>query len=244
MLTCLAIDDEPLALQQLESYINKTPQLSLQHSYCSATVAFAALAKENIDIIFIDINMPDVNGIDFVNQLPVERRPMVVFTTAYAEYAIESYRMEGVIDYLLKPFGYDTFWASVQKAEKIKQLYINDQEFKKLEESADERWLFIKADYKIIRLEIDKILYIEGQSEYVRIVSSQTKPLMTLLSMKSLEERLPDKYFMRIHRSHIINLQKIKEVTKNRIMMENNTLLPIGDLYKDRFNQYLNKHSL
>ena len=227
MIRCLAIDDEPLALQQLVAYINKVPFLELAAQCQSALEARDFLENDTVDAIFCDINMPDLNGMDFVKSLAVP--PLVVFTTAYSEYAVEGFRVNAV-DYLLKPFGMQDFHRA---ANRLKE---------RLSESpaADsDNTLFLKTDYRIVKVSIPDIRYIEGMSEYLKVwIEGDAKPIITLLSMKKIEERLPD-YFMRIHRSYIINLNKIQEVNKNRVIMDADTYLPIGDLYKDTFQAYL-----
>ena len=193
----------------------------------SALEARAFLENDTVDAIFCDINMPDLNGMDFVKSLAVP--PLVVFTTAYSEYAVEGFRVNAV-DYLLKPFGLQDFQRA---ANRLKE---------RLSESpaADsDNTLFLKTDYRIVKVSIPDIRYIEGMSEYLKVwIEGDAKPIITLLSMKKIEERLPD-YFMRIHRSYIINLNKIQEVNKNRVIMDADTYLPIGDLYKDTFQAYL-----
>ena len=227
MITCLAIDDEPLALQQLVAYISKVPFLELAAQCQSAMEARAFLEHDTVDAIFCDINMPDLNGMDFVKSLAAP--PLVVFTTAYSEYAVEGFRVNAV-DYLLKPFGLQDFQRA---ANRLKE---------RLSESAvadSDNTLFLKTDYRIVKVSIPDIRYIEAMSEYLKVwIQGEAKPIITLLSMKKMEEHLPD-YFMRIHRSYIINLTMIQEVNKNRVIMDADTYLPIGDMYKDAFQAYL-----
>ncbi len=234
MIKVLAIDDEPLALQQLARYIEQIPYLDLVAECQSAVEARHIIEEETIDAVFVDINMPDLNGMDFVRSLSAP--PMVVFTTAYSEYAIEGFKVNA-IDYLLKPFGLDDFKRA---ANKVKEQY--DLRNTATVSSVDEDdALFLKTEYKVVRINIGDIRYVEGMSEYLRIyLDDRPKPLIVLLSMKKLEERLPSHTFMRIHRSYIINLRKIQEVNKNRVIMDADTYLPIGDMYKDTFNAYIN----
>ena len=234
MIKVLAIDDEPLALQQLARYIEQIPYLDLVAECQSAVEARHIIEEETIDAVFVDINMPDLNGMDFVRSLSAP--PMVVFTTAYSEYAIEGFKVNA-IDYLLKPFGLDDFKRA---ANKVKEQY--DLRNTATVSSVDENdALFLKTEYKVVRINIGDIRYVEGMSEYLRIyLDNRPKPLIVLLSMKKLEERLPSHTFMRIHRSYIINLRKIQEVNKNRVIMDADTYLPIGDMYKDTFNAYIN----
>ena len=233
MIKCLAIDDEPLALEQLANYIKKIPFLELVARCQSALDAREIMECEVIDAIFCDINMPDLNGMDFVKSLPVP--PLVVFTTAYSEYAVEGFKVDAV-DYLLKPFGLADFQRA---ANKVKARYdlMNTAVVSTVDE---DNAIFLKTEYKVVRLSISDIRYVEGMSEYLKIhVEGQPKPLIVLLSMKKMEERLPNS-FMRIHRSYIINLKKIQEVNKNRVIMDRDTWLPIGDNYKEQFQDYIN----
>ncbi len=232
MIRCLAIDDEPLALQQLTAYIKKIPFLELVDSCQSAHDALTVMNQEVIDAIFVDINMPDLNGMDFVKSLPVP--PLVVFTTAYSEYAVEGFKVDAV-DYLLKPFGLTDFQRA---ANKVKARY--DQQNTAVIAQDEEDTLFLKTDYKVIRIEVKDIRYVQSMSEYLKIfLEGRAKPVIVLLSMKKMEERLPENQFMRIHRGYIINLKKIQEVNKNRVIMDEETYLPIGDNYKEAFNSYL-----
>ena len=232
MIRCLAIDDEPLALQQLMAYIKKIPFLELVDSCQSAHDALTVMNQEVIDAIFVDINMPDLNGMDFVKSLPVP--PLVVFTTAYSEYAVEGFKVDAV-DYLLKPFGLTDFQRA---ANKVKARY--DQQNTAVIAQDEEDTLFLKTDYKVIRIDMKDIRYVQSMSEYLKIfLEGRAKPVIVLLSMKKMEERLPENQFMRIHRGYIINLKKIQEVNKNRVIMDEETYLPIGDNYKEAFNSYL-----
>jgi len=239
MIRVLAIDDEPLALQQLAAYIKKIPFLELVAECQSAIEAKEILNNENIDAIFCDINMPDLNGMDFVKSLSTP--PLIVFTTAYSEYAVEGFKLDAV-DYLLKPFGLDDFKRAANRLQE--RLEVRQQEPPTTIVSSEDDSIFVKTDYRVVKIAISDIRYIEGMSEYLKIhLESQPKPIVTLLSMKKMEEFLPS-HFMRIHRSYIINLKKIQEVNKNRVIMDSETYLPIGDNYKDAFNDYLNKKFL
>ena len=239
MIRVLAIDDEPLALQQLATYIKKIPFLELVTECQSAIEAKEILNNENIDAIFCDINMPDLNGMDFVKSLSTP--PLIVFTTAYSEYAVEGFKVDAV-DYLLKPFGLDDFKRAANRLQE--RLEVRQQEPATTIVSSEDDSIFVKTDYRVVKIAISDIRYIEGMSEYLKIhLESQPKPIVTLLSMKKMEEFLPS-HFLRIHRSYILNLKKIQEVNKNRVIMDSETFLPIGDNYKDAFNDYLNKKFL
>ena len=183
--------------------------------------------------------MPDLNGMDFVKSLSTP--PLIVFTTAYSEYAVEGFKVDAV-DYLLKPFGLDDFKRAANRLQE--RLEVRKQEPATTIVSSEDDSIFVKTDYRVVKIAISDIRYIEGMSEYLKIhLESQPKPIVTLLSMKKMEEFLPS-HFMRIHRSYIINLKKIQEVNKNRVIMDSETFLPIGDNYKDAFNDYLNKKFL
>lgn len=234
MIRCLAIDDEPLALQQIAAYINKVPFLELAGQCQSALEARQFLTEDRVDAIFCDINMPDLNGMDFVKSLTAP--PLVVFTTAYSEYAIEGFKVNAV-DYLLKPFGMQDFMRAANRLQERLSVPVAAPV-----ETDDT--LFLKTDYRIIKVNIPDIRYVEAMSEYLKVwIEGEAKPIITLLSMKKMEERLPAN-FMRIHRSYIINLDMIQEVNKNRVIMDANTYLPIGDLYKEAFQTYLDKKFL
>ena len=237
MIRCLAIDDEPLALQQLVAYINKVPFLELAAQCQSALEARDFLEHDTADAIFCDINMPDLNGMDFVKSLATP--PLIVFTTAYSEYAIEGFKVNAV-DYLLKPFGLQDF----QKAANRLKERLGQQSYSPSQEETSGESLFLKTDYRIVKVSISDIRYIEGMSEYLKVwIEGEAKPIIALLSMKKMEERLPS-HFMRIHRSYIINLTKIQEVNKNRVIMDADTYLPIGDMYKEKFQSYINTRLL
>jgi DNA-binding LytR/AlgR family response regulator len=204
------------------------------------------MENEIIDAVFIDINMPDLNGMDFVRSLAI--RPIIVFTTAYSEYAIEGYKVDAV-DYLLKPFGLDDFRRAAEKVKK--QFELEARSYQQTipatpalsSEPDNDDTLFLKTEHRMVRISISGIKYIEGMSEYLKIHLEDQKPVVVLYSMKKLEERLPS-YFMRIHRSYIINLKKIQEVNKNRVILDAQTYLPIGDLYRDQFTDYLQQRFL
>jgi len=243
MIKVLAIDDEPLALQQLASYIQKVPFLQLVGQCQSALEAKEFLNREPVDAVFCDINMPDLNGMDFVKSLAAP--PLIVFTTAYSEYAVEGFKVNAV-DYLLKPFGLDDFRRAANRLkERLETSPVAVPVAEMPQSNAEEDdTIFIKTDYKVVKIAISDIRYIEGMSEYLKIhLEGQPKPIVTLLSMKKMEEYLPPS-FMRIHRSYIVNLKKIQEVNKNRVIMDADTYLPIGDNYKEAFNDYLNTRFL
>lgn len=234
---CLVIDDEPLALQQVASYVSKIPYLELVAQCSSAFEAFEVLEEKSIDLMFVDINMPDLNGLEFVKSL--EQKPLLIFTTAYSEYALEGFKVDA-LDYLLKPFSFSEFSKAAGKARTQHELIDKAKGAGENIESNDD-FLFIKSEYKLVRINFDDIIYIEGMKEYVRIHLTGQKPVMTLLSMKSVEAKLPDKKFMRVHRSYIVNLEKVKTVERFRIVYDDKTRIPVSDNYKENFQAFLDK---
>ena len=207
---CIAIDDEPLALKKLVAYINKIPYFELVAECHSAIQAQKVMDEQQVDAIFLDINMPDLNGIDFAKSLDIDygRGPLIVFITAYSEYALESYKAN-TVGYLLKPYGFDEFETIAKRIKEIQE--IRQQSFTEVDtREVDDGTIFVKSDYKIVRIDIEHIRYIEAMSEYLRIsCDDKERPVIVLLSMKKIEEHLPSNKFMRIHRSFIINLDKI-----------------------------------
>lgn len=241
MIKVLAIDDEPLALKQLVNYISKVPFLQLAGQCHSALEARELMEQDMADAIFCDINMPDLSGMDFVRQLAAP--PLIVFTTAYSEYAVEGFKVNA-IDYLLKPFGMNDFLRAAMKVQEQYNLRHQNAPQQQSSPVQADGTIFVKTDYRVVRIAISDIRYVEGMSEYLKIYLEGQKPIITLLSMKKMEDYLPQKQFMRIHRSYIVNLQKIQEVNKNRIILDADTYLPIGELYKEQFNKYLEQNFL
>jgi two-component system, LytTR family, response regulator len=237
MITCIAIDDEPLALKQIAGYIEKTKALNLIGRFESALKAIDFVQENHVDLMFVDINMPDLTGLDFVKSL--NNPPKVIFTTAYSEYAIDGFRVNA-IDYLLKPIGYKDFLLSVDKA---KTWFAKDL-LKPEQINTKNDSLFIKSEYKIIRIKLNEIKYIEGMREYVQIHTINNPPVMTLLSMKKIEKYLPSESFMRVHRSFIVNLKQVTTIERNRIVFDENVYIPVSDQYKDTFRKYIDKHFL
>lgn len=230
---CIAIDDEPLALKQIASYISKTPFLELIDSCKSAFEAMELIANNDVQLLFVDIQMPDLTGMDFVKALNPEHK--VIFTTAYQEYAIEGFKVNA-IDYLLKPFGYDEFLKSANKA----KAYFDLLGKTTVDVESKDDYLFVKSEYKIRRINLTDILYIEGLREYVKIVLKEEKPVLSLMSLKSLEESLPNNRFMRVHRSFIVNLDEVQTIERSRIIFDK-TYIPVSEQYKEKFQEFLNK---
>lgn len=231
-LKCAIVDDEPLALGLLRSYVQKTPTLELAGEYSSAVQAMKELPDKHIDLIFLDIQMPDLSGLEFSRMIDPKTR--IVFTTAFQQYAIEGYKVNA-LDYLLKPISYADFLGAVNKAV---------QWFELLEQPREEiKSIFVKSEYKLIQIDLKDILYIEGLKDYVKIYEEgASKPILSLMSMKSLEDMLPPSRFIRVHRSFIVQKDKIRVVDHNRIVF-GKTYVPIGDSYKQQFQDFLDRRS-
>lgn len=236
MIKCIAIDDEPLALKQIASYVEKTPFLELKKVFESPIDALSYLQNNQIDLMFVDINMPDLNGMDFVKS--IENPPKIIFTTAYSEYALEGFKVDA-LDYLLKPIDYATFLKASNKAKK----WFDLQNLKPEQINSNEDFLFIKSEYKILKVKLKDIKYIEGMREYVRIHLTNEKPIMTLLSMKVVAQQLPSNSFMRVHRSYIVNLNMITTIERNRIVFDK-VYIPVSENYKEDFQQFISKNFL
>ena len=240
MLKCIAIDDEPLALRQLKSYIEKIPYLELTATCNNALEAQQLLASQHVDLIFVDINMPDLNGVDFVRSLV--DRPMVIFTTAYSEYAVEGFKLDAV-DYLLKPFSFADFSRSAGKANSLYELRHNQRagEPEATPEALpkDKEYISVKADYKVSLVKISNIVYLESEGEYVRMHLDDGTTITTLFRLKNMEAALPSDMFMRVHRSYIVNLRCIKGYVRGRVFLSDTEYVPIGENYKESFQHYI-----
>ena len=241
MLKCIAIDDEPLALRQISAYISKIPYLELVTTFNNAIEAQVYLAGQPIDLVFVDINMPDLNGVDFVRSLT--HRPMVIFTT---EYAIGGFELDAV-GYLLKPFGFADFSRSAAKAHALYELRQNQRPASQKEvseaEPKDKEYISVKADYKVSLVRIADIVYLESEGEYVRMHLADGSTITTLFRLKNMEAALPADSFMRVHRSYIVNLRAIKAYVKGRIFLnDNDEYIPIGENYKEAFQNYIDKN--
>ncbi|MCE5331846.1 MAG: LytTR family DNA-binding domain-containing protein [Bacteroidales bacterium] len=233
ILSCFIIDDEPLALALLESYVNKTPFLKLTGKFSSAISATSAVQSTPPDVLFLDIQMAELSGMEFAKIVPEKTR--IIFTTAFQQYAIESYRVNA-LDYLLKPFSYAEFLLAANKAVQWCQLNLqaNGETEKKGKDC-----IFVKSDYRLIQVELHKILYIEGLKDYLKIyMENETQPIVTHITMKAMEEMLPENQFLRVHRSFIVQTDKIKVVDRNRIIF-GKTHVPVSDSYKEAFNEFL-----
>ena len=235
----IAIDDEPLALKLVSDYIRKTPFLELAGQFDNPLDAVEFLEKEMIDLIMLDIQMPDLTGLEFTKIL--QDAPKIIFTTAYEKYALEGFKVNAV-DYLLKPFSYPEFLVAVQKAKKLIEMEQEHSALPSLE--ANSQFLFLKSEYKIRRINFNDILYIEGLKDYVKVyLQSESKPILSLNSVKSLEQKLPSEQFMRVHRSFIVDLNRIEVIERSRIVF-GKTYIPVSDQYKEKFQEFLNKNFL
>lgn len=233
----VAIDDEPLALGLVAGYIGKTPGLRLAGQFDNPLEAAEFISENAVDLIFLDIQMPDLSGVEFARIM--EKGPKIIFTTAYEKYALEGYKLEAV-DYLMKPFSYEEFLVAVSKARKL--IGLEHQAEAHIE--SNNQFLFLKSDYKIKRINFNDILYIEGLKDYVKVFTgTNSKPVLSLTSLKLLETRLPPEKFMRVHRSFIVNLGKIDTIEKSRIVF-GKEYIPVGDQYKDKFQEFLDKNFL
>ncbi len=238
-ITCAIIDDEPLAVDLLTSYVEKTPFLSLVGSYNSAVAAMADFANSMPDLLFLDIQMPDLNGLELSKIVGDKCR--IIFTTAFEQYALESYKVNA-LDYLLKPFGYSEFLAAATKAHEWFEL--KSGAVAATASSTEKKSIWVKADYKLMQIDFDQILYIEGLKDYVKIVlDDDQKPVLTLMSMKTLETDLPASLFVRVHRSFIVQPSKIRVIDRNRIVF-GKQYIPISDSYKDKFFEFMETHAL
>lgn len=236
---CAVVDDEPLALGLMASYVKKTPFLELVGQYNSAVQAMNELPSHPVDLLFLDIQMPELNGLDFSRMVPAQTR--IVFTTAFDQYAIDGYRVNA-LDYLLKPISYPNFLQAANKALEWFKLVEQGQQTKEEDDEKEPQSIFVKSEYKLVRIELDKILYIEGLKDYVKIVEEGgDKPILTLMTMKGIEEMLPQSRFIRVHRSYIVQKNKIRVIEHNRIVF-GKTYIPIGDSYKDEFQLFLSQH--
>lgn len=234
----IAIDDEPLALRLVTGYIKQSPFLELVGEFDNPLSAIEFLDNEPIDLIVTDIQMPDLTGVEFARIL--ENGPKIIFTTAYEKYAIEGFKVNAV-DYLLKPFSYEEFLSAVKKAQKLIGL---EKGAAYQETSANNEFLFLKSEYKIRRINFDSIQYIEGLKDYIKVyIDGENKPILSLSSMKAIDEKLPGEKFMRVHRSYIVNLDKIDTIERSRIIF-GKTYIPISDQHKEEFQKFVNKNFL
>jgi two-component system LytT family response regulator len=246
MIRCIAIDDEPLALRQVKNYIERVEKLELVALCSNAIEAKELLKTEQVDLLFVDINMPDINGIDFVRGLTDP--PLVIFTTAYSEYALEGFRLNAV-DYLLKPFSFDDFSRAAEKACSLRELHrMRDERaasvstIESIDEASDNNdYISIKSDYKVNLVRYNDIIYIESVGEYIRLHLKDGSKLTTLFRLKNMETELPQKNFMRVHRSYIVNIDYVSSFARGKIYLSNGDYVPISINYRDTFREHFEK---
>lgn len=236
-LNCLIVDDEPLALDLLEAYVKRTPFLKLTARCGSAVEVLELLNVHSVDVIFLDIQMPELTGLELSRI--VGEKAKIIFTTAFEQYALEGFRVNA-LDYLLKPISYPEFLKAADKAlkwfEMSRDKSVSDERIK-----PEEECIYVKSEYKLLKIELSRICYIEGLKDYVKIfVENCAHPIVSLISMKSLEEMLPPTSFIRIHRSYIVNLNRVSVVERNRIVF-GKTYLPVSDSYKEKFLEFINR---
>ncbi|MBP8792539.1 MAG: response regulator transcription factor [Lutibacter sp.] len=237
-ITCIIVDDEPMAINLVESYVEKTPFLELKKKCSSAIEAMEFIKTTPVDVLFLDIQMPDLTGIEFSRMLPKDTR--VIFTTAFDQYALEGIKVEA-LDYLLKPFDYAEFLAAANKANTWFSLVKGNQQNSVSEEK---EFLFVKSEYKQLRIKLADVLYFEGLKDYIKIwLKDNPKPILTLMSLKSLEEELPSTQFMRVHRSFIVSLNNIDVIERSQIII-NNQRITVSEQYKPTFLEFVNNNSL
>ena len=238
MLKCIAVDDEPLALDLVCAFINQTPFLELAGRYGSGIEALGGLHERagHIDLVFLDIQMQELTGLELARGLGPDG-PRIVFTTAFSQYAIEGYRVDA-LDYLVKPFNYEEFLRAATKARTyVERAHASTE----VASAAAEDHIFLKAEYQLVRVALDDILYVEGLKDYVKVhLKSTPKALLSLMSLKSMEDKLPARRFLRIHRSFIVALDKIEAVRRLTVQIGSLTI-PVGDQYKDAFLQFLSR---
>ena len=233
-ISCAIIDDEPLAAGLLESYARKTPYLQLVGTYNSAILAMKDLRDNPVQLLFLDIQMPELSGVEFAKILPKDTR--VIFTTAFPQYAVEGYKVNA-LDYLLKPISYEDFLKSTDKALERFSMIPRQDAYRR------DRFMFVKTDYKLQRVNLDDILFIEGLKDYVRFYLKDGEKVMSLMSMKKLEEYLPRPEFLRTHRSYIVHMTETPLVDRFRIVFGEN-YIPVSENYKDDVQNYFDIHTL
>jgi two-component system LytT family response regulator len=235
---CVIVDDEPLALTVLEDYIKQMPELQLIEKFTNAVKAIDFLNENEVDLLFFDIQMPDLTGFEMLNKL--KHQPVLIFTTAYGEYAMKAFKADA-IDYLLKPIDLEDFSKAVNKA--TEWIAAKKNAAQRNEVKINKEFLFIKSEYKIVRLNFNDIKYIQGMGEYVQIhLQTAKQPIVSLLSLKSLETQLPENKFMRVHKSFIVNLEKINMIERNEIIYEDGVVIPVSQQYKAKFQEFLDNN--
>lgn len=234
-LRCCIIDDEPLAQELIKSYVEQTPFLELVNTFPSASMAVKTIIEDKIDLVFLDIQMSELNGIEFARVIPPTCK--IVFITAFEQYALDGFKANA-LDYLLKPVSYNEFLGAANKALQWFEMADGSRN------SNNNEYIIVKSEYKLIQIAVSDILYIEGLKDYVKIyLENSNNSIMSLMSLKTLEACLPQNRFMRVHRSFIVQTSKIKVIERNRIVF-GKQYIPVSDSYKDVFNDYINRLTL
>ena len=240
IIKCAIVDDEPLAVELLASYVKKIPFLELCGKYNNATDALHGITEDAVDLLFLDIQMPELNGLELSKMVPENTR--IVFTTAFDRYAVDGFRVNA-LDYLLKPISYADFLEACNKAQQWFQLVQQQEESSPAAAAEEIKSIFVKSEYKLLQINLDDIRYIEGLKDYVKIYTEQSPhPILSLMNMKAIEQMLPTSRFIRVHRSFIVQKSKIREIERNRIVF-GDVYIPIGDSYKQAFQDFINAKS-
>jgi DNA-binding LytR/AlgR family response regulator len=235
-LKCAIVDDEPLAIELLVSYVNKIPFMELAGRYANAVEAMKGITETPVDVLFLDIQMPDLNGLELSKMIPETTR--IVFTTAFEQYALEGFRINA-LDYLLKPISYAEFLEACNRA--LQWFSLAHQQPEQPVRDDDVKSIFVKSEYKLLQIDLDSIKYIEGLKDYVKIYTDDApRPILSLMNMKAMEQMLPASRFIRVHRSYIVQKGKIREIDRNRIVF-GDKYIPIGDSYKQAFLDFINR---
>lgn len=243
MVNCIAIDDEPLALSLVCSFIEQTPFLQLKGSYGNAAAAFELLNEMDVQLIFLDIQMPDVSGMQFARVMAAGNnrlRPAIIFTTAYNHYALEGYKVDAV-DYLLKPFNFEEFLRAANKARTYVELWEGARSAHSAADLAEQGYLFLKAEHQLVQVAYEDVLFVEAFRDYVKVhIKGSDKPIMSLTTLKSVEEKLPPGLFMRVSKSYIVALGKIGTISRSAVHI-GNAVIAVGDQYKEGLKQFIDK---
>jgi DNA-binding LytR/AlgR family response regulator len=236
-ISCIIVDDEPLALELIQNYVSKTPFLELKGKCSNAFDALELLNTEKIDLVFLDIQMPELTGLELSKTISKETK--IIFTTAFSEYALDGFKADA-LDYLMKPFNFEEFYNAAAKAKEWFALKRKEDP----ENTKNADFIFVKSEYKQLKINFDEVLYFEGLKDYIKIwLVNQPKAILTLMSLKSLEEELPESKFMRIHRSFIVALDKIEEIERNQVII-NKQRITVAEQYKNKFQQFISKNSI
>lgn len=228
---CIAVDDELPALQLMQHYVSQIPELKLLHTFSDAVSAGEFLRNNEVDLLLVDINMPDINGIDLVSSL--QKKPQVIFTTAYKKFAYEGFELEAT-DYLLKPISFERFKKGISKA-------IDVLQNKSQSKTTAEEFVFVRSEYKMVKIELADIEYVEGLEDYIKIHIANNRPTLTLMTLKAFIEKLPADKFLRIHRSYIVSLSKINSVLNKKVFLKTGAILPVSDTYIADLNKYISQ---